>query len=95
MNASPGFKSGLIMGTLFLIGAGAVFFLAPNFSGFMDRVSANSRLPIWALLLGFSLVNYAYALISRFVDQRRSPAQPQTLLSNDDPDEIPDEDHDK
>ena len=95
LNASPGFKSGLILGTLFLFGAGAVFFIAPDFSGFIDRGRADSRLPIWALLLGFSLINYVYALISKYLDQRKSPVEPPKLLSNDESDEIPHEDHDK
>lgn len=71
MKTSPGLSSGLVMGALFLIASVAVYFIAPDFSGFYERVEAESRMPIWALLLGFSLVNFAYALISYFIEKRK------------------------
>jgi len=67
---APGFTSGLVLGIIFLVVGLGILILAPEFSGFYERVEPNERMPIWALMLGLALVNFLYAVISQFLGKK-------------------------
>ena len=94
MKKTPGFTSGMVMGTLFFVVGLAALILAPEFSGFLDRVETDSRMPIWALLLGFALVNYVYALVSQFLGRKQAETQSSTHAEQEKTVAIPEEEQD-
>ena len=70
MKKSPGFISGLMIGTICLVAGLVLRVSAPDFSGFFERGHSESVLPIWVLLVGFAILNYIFAGLSQAMHGR-------------------------
>jgi hypothetical protein len=70
LKKSPGFISGIMIGTICLIAGMVLRVSAPDFSGFFARGHSESVLPIWMLLIGFAILNYIFAGLSQAMHGR-------------------------
>ena len=59
-----------MIGTICLIAGLVLRSSAPDFSGFFDRGHSESVVPIWALLVGFAILNYIFAGLSQAMHGR-------------------------
>ena len=67
---SPGFVTGIVLGTICLFGGIAMRIFQPDFTGFFDRGHSESAVEVWTLLLGIAVLNFAYAGLSYWIQRR-------------------------
>jgi hypothetical protein len=70
LKKSPGFISGLTIGTICLIAGLVLRVSAPDFSGFFERDHSEAVLPIWVLLIGLAILNFIFAGLSQSMQGR-------------------------
>ena len=73
------------VGILCLTLALGLYIWAPDFNGFINRPVAQPAMPVWKLLLLLSLVNFAYAGITYFLQRKIDQVAKETSKPDEGP----------
>jgi hypothetical protein len=82
LKQTPGWISGTIFGVFFLISGLALWIFAPDFSGFFERGHSEDVLSVWKLLIGLAIINFGYAAVSRYIQNRSAKSNESPMPSD-------------